>query len=87
MNTEDMKLYFEQNNVPDEYYVINELGGGEVDGIGNIDGQWTTYYSERGKMRNVKNFENEDEACRVLIKLVSRRIEVETGNPLPPIGI
>lgn len=86
MNTTDMKFYFKQNGVSDEYYVIDELGGGEVDGVGQIDGRWATYYSERGKKRNIKYFNNEDEACQALIKMVSRRVEVETGKPLPPTG-
>ncbi len=29
MNTAEMELYFKQNNVPDEYYVIEGLGGGK----------------------------------------------------------
>lgn len=85
MNTSAMTLYFEQNNVSDEYYVIDDLGGGEVDGVGIIDGRWATYYSERGKKRNIKYFDSEDEACRALVKLVSRRVEVETGLCLPPL--
>jgi len=84
MNITEMKTYFEQNNVPDEYYVIDELGAGEVVGIGKIDGRWTNYYSERGKKRSIKYFDSEDEACEALIKKISRRIEQETGKPLPP---
>jgi len=85
MNIAEMKLYFEQNNVPDEYYVIDGLGGGEVEGIGKIDGRWASYYSERGKKRDIKYFDTEDEACRALILEVSGIIEQETGKPLPPI--
>ena len=83
MNISEIKSYFKQNNVPDEYYVIDELGGGEVVGVGKIEGRWATYYSERGKKRSIKYFHTEDEACEALIKKVSRRIKKETGTPLP----
>ncbi len=83
MNIVEMKLYFKQNNVPDEYYVIDSLGGGEVDGIGKVDGRWASYYSERGKKRDIKYFDTEDEACRALIEEVSGIIKEETGTPLP----
>ena len=85
MNIAEMELYFKQNNVPDEYYVIDGLGGGEVDGIGKIDGRWVSYYSERGKKRDIKYFDSEDEACNALINEVSEIIKQETGSPLPPL--
>ncbi len=83
MNIKELELYFKQNNVPDEYYVIDELGGGEVDGIGKIDGRWASYYSERGKKRDIKYFDTENEACEALIKEVSEIIKEDTGSPLP----
>ena len=83
MKIKELELYFKQNNVPDEYYVIDGLGGGEVDGIGKIDGRWASYYSERGKKRDIKYFDTEDEACEALIKEVSEIIKEETGAPLP----
>jgi len=85
MNIAEMKLYFERNNVPEEYYVIDGLGGGEVDGIGKIDGRWASYYSERGKKSDITYFDTEDEACRTLILEVSGIIEQETGKALPTI--
>lgn len=83
MNIKQLELYFKQNNVPDKYYVIDGLGGGEVDGIGIIDGRWASYYSERGEKRDIQFFDTEDEACKALIKEVSGIIQEETGTPLP----
>ncbi len=83
MNIEEMKQFFDQNDVSHWYYVIDELGPGEVDGIGKIDGKWATYYSERGKKRNVHFFDDEDAACRAMVLLVSERVEAENGAPLP----
>ena len=85
MNIEHMKKYFEEQKVPEWYYVIDELGGGEVDGIGCIDGRWATYYSERGEKRNIKFYGTEDEACEALIALVSDRVEEEIDESLPKV--
>jgi len=78
-----MKLFFQKNHVPDDFYVIDGLGSGEVDGIGMINGRWASYYSERGEKSDIQYFNSEEEACLALVDEVSSRVEEEFGKPLP----
>lgn len=70
MNIDEMKKHFQDHCVPDHYYVIDELGAGEVDGIALMDGKWCTYYSERGERRNIKTWNSEAEAVAHIVPLV-----------------
>ncbi len=83
MDITEMELFFKKNNVPDEFYIIDGLGGGEVDGVGKINGRWASYYSEHGEKTDIKYFDTENEACKALISEVSDRVEEEKGKPLP----
>jgi hypothetical protein len=65
-----MKVYLKAHQVPEELYVIQDLGEGEVDGIGFIDGTWTTYYSERGQYRNRRIYEKEEEAVEAFLTTI-----------------
>jgi len=86
MNLTEMKLFFQENNVPDDFYVIDGLGSGEVDGIGMIDGRWASYYSERGQKSDIQYFDSEEEACVALIVEVSSRVKEEFGKALPKLN-
>jgi hypothetical protein len=78
-----LKTYLKTHQVPEELYVIQELGEGEVDGIGFIDGAWTTYYSERGQYRNRRIYETEDEAVEEFLTTVRALMKSMYSVQLP----
>lgn len=48
---------------PDSYSLTGGLPN-EAFCIGNVNGRWEVYYSERGSKTSLKTFQSEDEACR-----------------------
>jgi hypothetical protein len=83
MTIQHMKAYLKFHQVPEELYVIQELGEGEVDGIGFIDGAWTTYYSERGQYRNRRTYETEEEAVAAFLVTMRELMKSLYGLQLP----
>lgn len=79
---EQLRKYLNDLGVPDGSYVIQELGIGEVEGIGFLDGAWCTYYSERGKYRNVKRFATEALAIENFLNTLRPQL-AEEGIVLP----
>ena len=67
MTLEELRAYLDQAGVPVGSYVIQDLGGGEVEGIGFIDGRWCTYFSERGSYRQVQAYNSEEEAVAAFL--------------------
>jgi hypothetical protein len=68
MNRAVLQSTLKENNVPEDLYCLtgglpNEAYCIATDG----DGQWFTYYSERGVRSGLKVFKTEDEACRDLL--------------------
>lgn len=70
MNIREMRDYLAAHGVKDGvFYTIGGLGGGEIDGIEQVDGRWFTYFSERGNKRNYIERESESDACRYIVGL------------------
>jgi hypothetical protein len=57
-----------RNRVPESMYCLGGLGKGECVGVSNENGQWQTYYSERGTRTSVKTYANENDACLAFLK-------------------
>ena len=67
MNINEMKAYLQEHGVEDgSFYTHGGLGGGEIDGIEEIDGQWFTYFSERGSKNDYKAWDSEEEATKFI---------------------
>ncbi len=69
MNIYEMKEYLKKHGVEDgSFYTHGGLGGGEIDGIEQIDGKWFTYFSERGSKNNYKEWPNEEAAAKYILE-------------------
>lgn len=67
MKLTEMKSYLSSHGVEEgELYTIGGLGAGEIDGIEQIDNEWFTYFSERGKKRSYVKWDNESKACEYI---------------------
>jgi len=83
MKIEGLKAYLIQHQVPEEMYVIQELGAGEAYGIGFLDGAWTTYFSERGGYGNRRSFATEEEAVDAFLVKMREVVREMLGLELP----
>jgi hypothetical protein len=66
MNKEELALKLNQEAIPDDCYCLN--GGLPNDRIilNKKDVKWEVYYSERGKIYELREFDTEDNACDFL---------------------
>ena len=72
MNINEMKTYLASHGVEDgSFYTHGSLGGGEIDGIEEIEGKWFTYFSERGSKNDYKEWNSEEEA----VEFIAQRAE------------
>ena len=83
MNIEQLRSYLERHQVPEDLYVIQELGEGEVDGIGFLDGGWCTYYSQRGEYSHIERFDTEEAAVASFLDRMRLLMRSEHGVVLP----
>lgn len=68
-NFEKMIAYLEAHGLPEGgFYTVDGLGGGEIDGIEQIDDEWFTYFSQRGQKRNYVKRRSEHDACQYVIE-------------------
>lgn len=73
MNVTEMTEYLTAHGVPEWMYTVGGLGGGEIDGIGHDEnGNWITYYSERGARRGIQTWPSEEEAVADLVEKVRK---------------
>ena len=64
----EMKSYLVRHGVEDgSVYTHGGLGGGEIDGIEEIDGVWYTYFSERGSKNSYRAWPNETSAVAYIL--------------------
>lgn len=69
MRLEEMKKYLARHGIEDgSVYTHGGLGGGDIDGIEEIDGEWYTYYSERGSKNSYKKWGGEEAAVEYILK-------------------
>jgi hypothetical protein len=66
--------------IPDYLYTIGGLGAGECVGIIEKDGEWQTYFSEKGAARNLVVHPDENAACRAFLNGVAEIMEEYTGR-------
>lgn len=83
MTLEELPAYLQQHQVPEDFYVIQELGEGEVDGIGFLDGSWCTYYSQHGQYDQMKRYDTEEAAVADFVARMRRLMAAEHGTTLP----
>lgn len=84
MTLNDLKRWLDANTVPERYYVLGGLGVGEAEGVGLVDGVWSTYYSEHGLYSDVQPYESEDAACRAFAGIIIERMQAAQGVTLSP---
>ncbi|WP_341486055.1 hypothetical protein [Thioclava sp. GXIMD4215] len=70
---EEMKRILAHHGVEDgSVYTHGGLGGGEIDGIEQIDGVWYTYFSERGSKNSYRKWPDEAAAVSyIFLRAVS----------------
>lgn len=83
MNIEQLRNHLQRHQVPEDFYVIQELGEGEVDGIGYLDGAWCTYFSQRGEYSHIVRYETEDAAVAAFLDRMRMLMLAERGVALP----
>ncbi len=65
---QEMKEYLARHGVEDgSVYTHGGLGGGDIDGIEQIDGIWHTYFSERGSKNSYRAWPDEASAVAYLL--------------------
>ena len=73
MKVSEMKARLSAHGVEDgDLYTHGSLGGGEIDGIEQVDGKWFTYFSERGRKRNYREWPSEEEAVAYIYERAER---------------
>lgn len=77
MNIGEMVCVFQANNVPEHYYTIGGLGGGECYGIEFINREWIVYYSERGRKSILHRSGAEATACLELIRYIDEMMQAD----------
>jgi inhibitor of KinA sporulation pathway (predicted exonuclease) len=72
MDFRELKRKLEKANIREDAYSIDVIGYTERYVISKVNNKkWEIYYSERGLKTGLKEFDNEDEACKAfLIKLL-----------------
>ena len=75
LNLKETLAILKKEGVPDAMYSVGGLGKGECVGISNENGEWQTYYSERGTKTSVKTYANENDACRAFLKLLELHLK------------
>jgi hypothetical protein len=76
MNRQELKEIFVRNSVPKNViYELKDTNIGDLLGIDETIAGWRLYYSERGHKNTLEYFETEDEACRALLREVSRQMK------------
>jgi hypothetical protein len=69
MNKGKLKRILISNNIPDYYYNLDEEGETDQRVCLEKDGnEWLVYYSERGKRFYLESFDNEEKACKEVLK-------------------
>lgn len=64
----DLRDYLTAHGAVEGYhYAIGGLGSGEISGIAYEEGQWLTYFSERGSRRSVQEWPDGASACAALL--------------------
>lgn len=68
MTLDEMKAYLAAHGVEDgSFYSHGGLGGGEIDGIEEVDGVWHTYFSERGGKNDRRAWPSEEAAVASIL--------------------
>ncbi len=67
MNTSKLNEKLKGLNIPKDAYSLQGGFPNESFCIGEDNGVWETYYSERGNKTGLKTFTNEKEACEYFL--------------------
>ncbi|WBW95945.1 hypothetical protein [Oceanirhabdus sp. W0125-5] len=72
MNTKELNKKLKILGIPSDAY--STVGGlpNEAYCIGNNEGKWEIYYSERGNKTGGKSFASEEEACEQFLSCMKR---------------
>lgn len=64
-----MVVYLKAHGIRDgDTYTLGGLGGGDIDGLECIDGDWYTYFSQRGKKTNYRKWDSEHAAVKYVVE-------------------
>jgi hypothetical protein len=83
MTVQEMIQFFRKNHVPDDLYLLGNLGPGEKYGIEESIAGWLIYYSERGEKERLHLMQDEDAACRKFIDYIAKVWHRKSGKALP----
>jgi hypothetical protein len=75
INLQETLVILKKNRVSESMYCVGGLGAGECVGISHENGQWQTYFSERGARSSVKTHANENDACIAFLKQLERNLK------------
>lgn len=82
MTVNNLIRIFQANKVPEHFYTIGGLGGGECYGIEFAGGEWRVYYSERGRKTVLQTSNTEEAACLELIRYIDEMMQDDFGYSL-----
>lgn len=75
MNISDLIEKLDKLGVPKRYYSINGNLSSDTYILNEVYGKWEYFYfDERGNRNNVKIFDNENDACQHLLKVLENEM-------------
>jgi len=76
MNKIELNEYLKKHNIPEKYYCLN--GGMEEEKVclDNVHGKWIVYSVQRGKMWSIKEFDDEEKACKYIFDEINFLLEL-----------
>lgn len=75
MSIEQLKNKLLEMNVSTSYYSINESLRTDTYVLNGVYGKWEYFYfDEKGNHQNMKDFENEDEACDFFLGIIRKEL-------------
>lgn len=73
MRVEDLRDLLLRSQVPDDAYTLDEGAAvNEAYVLARDGGEWTVYYSERGRRTDERRFDSEDGACTEMLRRLQR---------------
>lgn len=73
---------FRANGVPEHFYAVGIVDGGECYGIEFENGKWNLFYSEHGERKVLDTFASEQDSCLALTAHINQMMVSDFGRPL-----
>ena len=79
MNISELRQILQQEHIRADAYELNGGNLPETYTLGNADGQWYVFYSEKGLETGKRLFSSESEACKYFLGQIMR--DLSTREP------